>query len=425
MRELEQLDTDVLVIGLGAAGLFAAASLARENKNVIVVGSGTTATSLSTGCISFIRDDIIQTERGGIDLESLVQSVHPFNDIIDRGSRTLESLMPEMSSFFVRSLSDQGLEMTDDVFHFFDLLTNAGTSYTCSIAPFFTVAGRLDSMVGSRLALLGILGHGDLDPDLVAAMFKAGRRKLKVRPYWTRLKASAGRQDLNPCEAAWLFRSGGSMDEIVQVIKELDEENVAIPPLFKLAEYQKGMSKIRNASGRNVFEMVTPLSLPGLRLQEALEKSAVAQGCRLLRNRKVTCLEFKGKRAISALLQTRTRAQKVNFNSMILATGDLVGGGLAVEEQEVKDPLQAFKVGKFDSKYAFQQSGYEAAMRDIMETGFLVTNDMRLLSKDGKTVENAFGAGAALAGFSFPTGVGLGGSLLTAWVAALHAREVS
>jgi hypothetical protein len=50
---------------------------------------------------------------------------------------------------------------------------------------------------------------------------------------------------------------------------------------------------------------------------------------------------------------------------------------------------------------------------------------MRLMTKDGRPFENAFGAGAALASFSFPTGVGLGGELLTAWVAAEYAREGS
>jgi hypothetical protein len=64
-------------------------------------------------------------------------------------------------------------------------------------------------------------------------------------------------------------------------------------------------------------------------------------------------------------------------------------------------------------------------MRQIVEAGYLVTNEMRLMSADGKPFENAFGAGAALASFSFPTGVGLGGELLTAWIAAEYAMEGS
>jgi hypothetical protein len=64
-------------------------------------------------------------------------------------------------------------------------------------------------------------------------------------------------------------------------------------------------------------------------------------------------------------------------------------------------------------------------MRQVVEMGYLVTNEMRLITREGKPFENAFGAGAALASFSFPTGVGLGGELLTAWVAAEYAKEGS
>jgi len=426
MRELRPATVDVLVIGHGASGLFAAAALAAENKTVAVVGSGITATSLSTGCVSIIRDDIFKKEKGRIDLEALASSVHPFNDIIEQSSMTLEALLPEMSSFFVRSLSDQGLEMTDDAFNFFDLLTNAGTAYTCSIAPFYTVAGRMDAMEDSSLALLGILGHRDLDPDLMVTM--AGREVggTKVRPYWTAIPSLGKRREMTALEAAFAFSRPALREELIEAIKELKEPNVAIPPIFRLTDYQRGMAKLCSATGKNVFELVTPLSLPGLRLQEAMSRSAGAQGARLLRNRTVKKLEWKGRRVTSAILETRTRQQKISFNSLVLATGDLVGGGLMAQGAEVRDPLDAFKVGKFPSdEHVYRANSYMAKMHDMTETGFLVTHGMRLLARDGTAVDNAFGAGAALASFSFPTGVGLGGSLLTAWVAAQHAKEVS
>jgi glycerol-3-phosphate dehydrogenase subunit B len=426
MRELKSVSCDVLVIGHGAAGLFAAAALAAENKSVAVVGSGITATALSSGCVSIIRDDIIRRERGKIDLESLSRSVHPFNDIIERSSMTLEALLPEMSSFFVRSLSDQGLEMTDDVFNFFDLLTNAGTAYTCSIAPFYTVAGRMDQMEGSSLALLGIPGYRDLDPDLVIGMAGREVRGVKLRPYWAALPSLGQRNEITALEAAFAFKEAKLREELISSLKGLKEDHVAIPPIFRLTEYQRGMAKLCHATGKNVFELVTPLSLPGMRLQEAMSRSAVAEGARLMRGRTVRKLEWKGRRVTSAIVETRSRQQRISFNSLILASGDLVGGGLAVQGSEVRDPLGAFKVGKFEAEeQAYHANGYMARMHDVTETGFIVTNEMRLLGQDGKAVDNAFGAGAALASFSFPTGVGLGGCLLTSWVAAQHAKEVS
>jgi len=413
-----------LVIGHGASGLMAASALAGQNNNVLVVGKGTTSTSLSTGCVSYIRKDILKQERGEIDLEALARSVHPFNDIMERGSLTLEEVLPEMSSFFLRSLSDQGLGMTDDAFHFFDMLTNAGTSYSCSIAPYFTASGRLDRLEGGRLALVGIEGQRDLDPRLIASMSHGQLPGRRVRPYWRKL-ACMSKGGMTATEAALRFQGGGQ-EELAKIISHLDEENVAIPPLFGLHSMQKGMSMLCSESGKNVFELVTPMSLPGIRFQEAMERAAVGNGCRLLRNHLVTRLEVKGGRVVSALIETPTRKQLVHFNSLILATGDLVGGGLSLVGREVVDPFSTFKVGKFGELETLPgQTGYDGIMRQVIETGYLVTNEMRLMSKDGTPFENAFGAGAALASFSFPTGVGLGGELLTAWVAAEYAREGS
>lgn len=412
-----------MVIGHGASGLMAASALASQN-NVLVVGKGTTATSMSTGCVSYIRKDILKQEKGAIDLEALARSVHPFNDIIERGSLNLEEVLPQVSSFFLRSLSDQGLEMTDDAFNFFDMLTNVGTSYACSIAPNFTASGRLDRLEGGRLALLGIEGHKDLDPRLVASMCAGHLQGTRVRAYWRRL-ACMSQGGMTATEAALRFQNGG-IEELAKALSNLDEENVAIPPLFGLQSLQKGMSELCSGSGRNVFELVTPMSLPGLRLQEAMERAALGHGCRLMRNHLVTRLEVEGERVLSALIETPTRRQQVSFNSLILATGDLVGGGLALAGREVVDPFSTFKVGSFGELEALpNQTGYDATMRQVVEAGYLVTNEMRLMTKDGRPFENAFGAGAALASFSFPTGVGLGGELLTAWVAAEYAREGS
>jgi anaerobic glycerol-3-phosphate dehydrogenase len=424
LKELPPIKVDALVIGHGASGLMAASALASQNNNVLVVGKGATATSMSTGCISYIRKDILRQERGAIDLEALARSVHPFNDIMERGSLALEEVLLQASSFFQRSLSDQGLEMTDDAFHFFDMLTNAGTRYSCSIAPSFTASGRLDRLEGGSLALLGIEGHRDLDPRLVAAMCAGQVEGMRARAYWRRLDCM-GRGGMTATEAAARFKNGGTQ-ELIKAISDLEEDSVAIPPLFGLQSVHKGMSELCSQSEKNVFELVTPMSLPGLRLQDAMERSAVGHGCHLMKNHLVTRLEVKRERAISALIETPTRRQVVSFNSLILATGDLVGGGLALAGREVVDPFSTFKVGWFGESEPFPgQTRYDAAMRQVVEAGYLVTHEMRLMTKEGKPFENAFGAGSALASFSFPTGVGLGGELLTAWIAAEYAKEGS
>jgi len=423
MRDMPAIRVDVLVIGQGAAGLFAGISLGKD-YSVAVVGNNASATSLSTGCISMISQEAESRSGGRIDLESMAHSVHPFSDIIERSAMNLETLLPEMSQLLFRALADQGLEMSDDLFHQHPLLTNLGTEYTCSSAPAHTINGQLDKMAGSKLAVLGIVGGLDLDPDLVRLLIDLKRLRLRSTSHWaTTIKGLKGRRNCGPNEIAEVFRSEEAIEQLIGTIKELDEENVMIPPLFSLSNYASGMTALSRRSGRNVFEAVTPLSLPGLRLQGAMEKAAQAEGCRMLKGRTAVKLQIEDDVVTGAVLSSRTRRRLYHFNSLIIATGDVIGGGLAIKGREIVDPFDSLKVATFPprSKKIAEPGIAEA----VEETGYLVGNDMRLISKDGRTLRNAFGAGAALAGFSFPTGVGLGGSLLTAYVAAKSVQEVN
>ena len=145
--------------------------------------------------------------------------------------------------------------------------------------------------------------------------------------------------------------------------------------------------------------------------------------CRMLKGRTVVKLLIEDDIVTGAVLSSRTRRRLYHFNSIIIATGDVIGGGLAIRGREITDPFDTLRVATSPprAKAASGTGMAEAAE----ETGYLVGNDMRLISKEGRPLRNAFGAGAALAGFSFPTGVGLGGSLLTAFVAAKSVQEVS
>ena len=276
-------------------------------------------------------------------------------------------------------------------------------------------------MTGSKLAVLGIEGGMDMDADLVPLLFDRERWRMKISSHRTRIDGLKGRRNCNPGEIAEAFRSEEALEQMVEAVKDLDEENVMIPPLFPLSIYSNRMTSLRRKTGRNVFEAVTPLSLPGLRLQSAMERAALSAGCRLLKGRTAVKLLIEGDIVTGAVLSTRTRRRIYHFNSIIIATGDVIGGGLAIRGRRIVDPLDSLKVATFPSR----SGGVTALAESAEETGYLVGNDMRLISKEDRPLRNAFGAGAALAGFSFPTGVGLGGSLLTAFVAAKSVREVN
>ncbi len=66
MRYLPAIETEVLVVGHGATGLFAAIELASTGHEVLLVGNGTPSSEMSTGCISFPdEEDVVEGARTG------------------------------------------------------------------------------------------------------------------------------------------------------------------------------------------------------------------------------------------------------------------------------------------------------------------------------------------------------------------------
>ena len=175
MKRLPTSDMDVLVVGHGIAGSIVASFLATQGRSVMVVGNGTTSTELSTGCF----------------------------ELSDRDKEASAS-----GEFLIPRLRDAGMEMIRTVDR--PLITNIGTLLRCEYAGKAT-AGPIEK---DGLAILGVLGDPDLDPDLVSCMLSSSR-KMTSRPYWTNLSIDKERTDLAPLDVYMTYGSDLLVDALV------------------------------------------------------------------------------------------------------------------------------------------------------------------------------------------------------------------
>jgi len=393
---------------------------------VAVVGRAITATALSTGCVTLFRPPGIMLSPLKTDFEMLNRLISPFNLIVGQKPESIACALDELRGFLMPRLEEQGLPMSGDFNQSRCLISNIGSPYSCSINPRYSENGRLDLSERKTVALLGFLGLRGFDPDLAASIFKSSVGRRGIRAYWTKIPEIRERYDVSPSEVAARSDHSPLEENIGRSMKELDEEFIGIPPIFGLSQYQKKMNHLERDTGKRIFEVVTPLSLPGHRLQTALEKVAAREGCRRLKGLTAIDIGFSGNHASSVTVRSRSREQRITFSKMILASGNLVSGGLVTdvdEPDQIVAPLQA-DISRLPSTISASDASLGSqALRSAMTTGIRTDADFHIVCRKGEVLDNVFGAGSALSGFSLPTGVGLGGVMFTAWIAAENAME--
>jgi glycerol-3-phosphate dehydrogenase subunit B len=417
---------DFLIVGHGAAGLLCGSLISSRGRNVAVVGRATTATALSTSCFTLFRPPGIVPGPSRTEFGMLSRKVIPFNSFDDLSAEGLKGTLSDILAFILPRLKSQGLPMSGDFDHSYSVLSNIGTPYCCSVSPGFVESGRLDRNPGGRVALLGILGMRDFDPDLAVSTLESAIGRRNVRAYWSQIPEVKERYDMSPWEVAALSERLPLEERISDVVKELDEDSVGVPPLFALPQYARKMEFLGRETGKTVFEVATPMSLPGQRLQDAFENVAAHEGCKLLKGLTAVEIGFSRNHASFVTIRSRSREQRITFSRLIFATGDLVGGGLVVDDDRAKETVSSLQIETRGSTGVYpppDPSLGSQALREVMHSGVKADSLLRLSTKQGETLDNVFGAGSLLSGFAFPTGVGLGGVMLTSWMAARNAME--
>lgn len=359
-------ETEVLVVGGGCAGLTVASRLALRGHGVTVVSCATPATALSTGQI-----------------------------LLDVNDRSAE----EWASFFMAQFRRQGAyyELSRTPIIGF---TNLGTTAPRSISsPLFDWTAQ-----DKNVAVVGIVGNDDFYPDLVChELYRTHRAKAK--PYWLTPSASPE------------LDSEGFIEEVGDALMDLPESIAVLPPLPSRTPYGL-LAELRKRTGRRVVEPATPLSWPGRRFQRLMENTAAMMGVRILKDRRMVALRIEKGRAVEATLSSGARAQEVRFNTLVLATGGLISGGLAVKGTEVVDPLGLFQVETAPGNGIASPS-----LRSALSAG-LSTHHGRPITRQGEELTNVVVAGSIHCGLSHPLGQGLGAVLVHAWKAAQRAEEV-
>jgi len=200
--------------------------------------------------------------------------------------------------------------------------------------------------------------------------------------------------------------------------------HLVLPPVVGLDRAPQILERIQESLGCICFETVsTPVSIPGLRLQRALDANLSAKGIKVLSG-EVVAFKQKGERVAEVMLKEEGN---ISAKSLVLATGKYIGAGV-VKGPGFKEPIfdlpLFFNGKKIGEVFIKELLGHNpVTSHPAFSVGLRTDSRLRPLQEEGEVIfENLFAAGAVLGGYNYLTEkCGLGVALATGFLAGKNA----
>jgi glycerol-3-phosphate dehydrogenase subunit B len=401
---------DVVVVGIGLAGLSAAARLAETGARVLVLAKGVGATHLSGGTVDVLGYSSPPAS-GGL---TPAPGGRSLAERVERPADALGRLAPEHPYSLVGA---EGVGAA--VAWFKERIANG------SLAPYSYVGGIEENLL--LPSALGVprpsavvpvtMAAGDLrhDGPVCVVGFRAlkdfhaalladnlARAGVVARSVELDLVPEA-RADASSLAFARGFDDPGFRAEVTaQVVGRLGaEERVAFPAVLGIARPHAVWAELEQRFGRPVFEVPTlPPSVPGMRVFAVLREALRRAGGRVILNAVVSGAEQEGGRVAAVRARAGLREERHGADWVVLATGGFASGGLELDSRwSAREPALGLSVAGVPEPGAerFRPGYFED--HPIGRAGLAVDRELRPVDAAGdRVLENVLVAGATLAG---------------------------
>jgi glycerol-3-phosphate dehydrogenase subunit B len=307
---------DVLIIGAGLSGLFAACLAARRGKKTLLLARGIGGTHIGTGTIDVSANPAL--------IARTLPSDHPYSLV---GKKVVQSALDELTIVCAES----GYPMHGRFGKNFSLPTAAGGVRQACLVPETMLAGSLARK--EPLAIASLPGFRDFDAAFAAA--NLGASGLQPRPGCIALPLSRMpvHRDSYATDLARLFDRPDFRDETVAAWKPLLEaapKRIGLPAVLGLDFTLQAKQHLESALGVELFEIpLLPPSVPGMRLFNLLRADFENHGGQLILG--LACNGRVENGSLSVRAEGTGRDKEYQAETVILATGGFLNGGLVAE----------------------------------------------------------------------------------------------
>jgi len=397
------IDSDVLVIGGGLAGLTSALAAARSGADVRLVSYKQSTLRNASGLI----DVLGYTPDGDGPLTDPYGSIpdlpteHPYRTV------GLETVREAMSLFDEAAPGYQGEHTDTNAL----LPTHGGTVKPTARYPAAASAGVASD--SRDMLLVGLEAMTDFDAGHVAAHLEAAGVPFDVRGETVRFPGDL-KYDAKVTRYAKLLDENGKVSvdgtkrpartEFIERVKgKLDgEDRVGFPAILGDTNAAGVRAAMSEELGADVFEVpMGPPSLPGLRLEDRLFEALDEAGGMFETGNPVRDFEADDGHVEHVLVEKNGAMVPYSADEFILATGGLVGKGINSDREGVFEPIFDCHITHSEDRYDWFDT---EAFGDHPFASFGVETDstLRPLDDSGSVeFENLRAAGAVLGGYDF------------------------
>lgn len=398
------IESDVLVIGGGLAGLTAGISAARSGATVHLVSGTESTLRQASGLVDVLgypdgETGPVVDPFAAIDA---LPAAHPYHLVGESGVRAGLALFDEAVGDAYRGAHTDRNAL---------IPTHGGTvkptaRYPATVAPGLASDDR-------DVLLVSFEAIPDFDAPLAAARLRAAGVPSGVRGVTLSFPG-----DFRPDAKLTRYARALEADESVAVDGEthsvrealverirahLDGEGrVGLPAILGV----DGPLAVREALGRAldvaIFEVpMGPPSLPGMRLGTMLERAFREAGGHIHTGAPVVDHAVAGDGIDHVLVDRQGSRIPYEAAAYVLATGGLVGKGITASRERVTEPLFGCHVPHPDDRYAwFEDEAF--GEHSFPRFGIRADPELRPLDADGGAeFDNLHAAGAVLGGYDF------------------------
>ncbi|HXA30294.1 MAG TPA: FAD-binding protein [Candidatus Angelobacter sp.] len=423
--------SEVVVVGGGLAGCWAAATGAASGARVTLVRRALGATATSAGPLDFVPPAEAADPAGCLARLPRSDPGHPY--LAGGTAPSLEELEGEAERLGL-ALAAAGLPVRVSLRQPLLLGGVTGQVRLAGMAPETQAAGDLGRATGRSVVVVGVAGLARFDPAAVASALDERRLgwpaplraiALQVSPDLPGLAHDVA-VDLDDATLARALEAPGGAEAlgvaIAAALRPGSADLALLPAVLGIEDPESVARRVAEAAGMLVAELLTsPPSAPGWRLQRACDRLTIDAGVRLVRGTAAGVRVEEG-RALSVTLDS---GETLPCDALVLATGKYLGGGV-VADPRPREPLldlPLFSGGVPVVRLALRDLVERARFRDQPFASLGVHTDATgtPLDEHGRPVcANVTVCGDLLAGMD-PTLSG-GGLGVAAWTATRAAR---
>lgn len=341
MERTVSINTECVVIGGGTAGRMAAATV--DTRDVTLLNKGVGASYWSSGCIDVVGrvgGEYVKSPLEGIQMLVEANPAHPYSVLSRSDPREAVRVVDHALERFT-SLTSYSYEGTlkRNVW----VITSFGTLRPTCLAPSTVLRGHIGELRDATTTLIGFRGLADFNPEYIAALLRVNMRACGLDPLdLTATNVTIGdKASVQPSEVSEYIKTDDGFSQLRSDVATHSRgcSHVGFPSVFD-REATERLGELGDALGVTTFEIPMPFSCAGHRLRELLSSNVErVEGIEGVRVQELVFTDD---------LCTAARAGRWDFeaHSFVLATGDLLGGGIVIDDGYVNERLTGRRIGR-------------------------------------------------------------------------------